>query len=104
MSEIATWAAIWSPPESTGSIELWEQGLILAGRCEDGVVGLRIPWRDIAGVERAGAGERVKTLPTLVLRLLDGRSISIAPLACGVLTMLERAVADHVRGRAIAQY
>ena len=49
--------------------------------------------RFIVAVDRAAQLDRLDGLPTLVLRLVDGRAIPIAPCGFGVASLLAEAIA-----------
>lgn len=96
MAMVARWAAIWAMPPGTGSVELWDEGLMLDGRDDDGrVAAKRIPWGELHAVTRARSQERLKGLGTLVFET-DGGQTRVAPLECGVLVTLERIASDHL--------
>lgn len=96
MALVARWAAIWAAPPGSGSVELWDEGLLLDGRDDEGrVSAIRIPWEELHAVGRARSRERLKGLGTLVLDT-DGGQTRVAPLECGVLVTLERIASDHV--------
>lgn len=97
MALVTRWAAIWDAPAGTGSIELWDEGLVLAGRDEEGGTTARsIPWAELKAVTRAASQERLKGLSTLVFDTAGGRT-RVAPLECGVLVTLERIASEHLR-------
>ena len=102
MALVARWAAIWSPPLSRGSVEVWDECLVFDGWSGPGERWARFNWSDVAAVRRATSSERLKGLPTIVLEIVDGQEIEVAPLECGVLTVLQRIADAHAHETQIA--
>jgi hypothetical protein len=96
MGQLARWSAIWASPPGRGSIEVWDEGLVLdgwddAGRNEP----VRLRWDEVRSVSRARSAERLNGIGTLVFETETGNR-QVAPLECGVLTMLERIAHEHL--------
>jgi hypothetical protein len=101
----ATYAISWRQDDGslgTGRLELGSSGVTIEGRNEGMPVRFELPYQDVCSMRLVRAnGGRLLGLPTLVLDLMGGETISIASIAVpgAVLEIVERLAVLDCRAR-----